>query len=35
MKTFKQFREENYKQSPGPYSGGYDYPIPKGYPEIS
>ena len=32
MKTFKQFREENYKQSPGPYSGGYDYPIPKGYP---
>ena len=32
MKTFQQFREENYKQNPGPYSGGYDYPIPKGYP---
>ena len=32
MKTFKQFREENYKQNPGKYSYGYDYPIPKGYP---
>ena len=32
MKSFQQFREENYKQNPGKYSYGYDYPIPKGYP---
>ena len=31
MKTFQQFREENYKQNPGKYSYGYNYPIPKGF----
>ena len=31
MKTFQQFTEQ-YKQNPGKYSYGYDYPIPKGYP---
>ena len=32
MKTFKQFREENYKQNPGKFSYGFAFPIKKGVP---